>query len=352
VVDFRLSVPGDAESRDNVRRRIVSVTAQPAIVVIVDPADVEGRFLLSELAQVAGTAVRGYARVQAGQWVDMLTQRMVEERTVITARRNAALVVVRGRDAISGPTRTPVWHWPAAVGPATEFFEGDWYPTGNLPASPFAGRLAAVQWDSLPPLTGILPMVPEGVQWTALTSRLARRGAERALLLGRDSSRQRRLTLAGAGLWRWVLRGGAAREAYRALLAAGMTRGVPVTFRWLGGNGDARAAPPDSAALRITGPDSTLRMTISFDSEGLALVSLAPGVYSWSFPAVTGARGMTVVEEFSDEYPPRPVTLMASEAGSAFALVLRRARENWWLFVIAVLAFLGEWGWRQRRGLP
>jgi hypothetical protein len=367
VLDFRLTVPGDAEPRDNLRRRVVTVTAQPAIVVVVDPADIEGRFLLSELSQIAGTGVRGYARVQAGQWVDMLTQGLVDEGVVLAARRNAALVILRGPGSQNAETSTPVWHWPAGSDPTAEFFDGDWYPAGDLPPSPLAGRLAAVEWDSLPPLTGIVPVIPTGVEWTGLTGRLARRGAERALLVGRDSSRRRRLTTAGAGMWRWVLRGGAAREAYRALVAAGtdwllgtdgisravpivansaVARGLPVTFRWTG------PSPPDSLALMITGPDSTRHLTVSFDAAGLAPVSLEPGVYTWSFPEVRAAQGIAVVEEFSDEFHPRTVTLVAGEAASSFALVVRRARENWWLFLVAALALLGEWGWRQRRGLP
>jgi hypothetical protein len=144
VLDFRLSVPGDAEPRDNLRRRIVTVTAQPAIVVIVDPADVEGRFLLSELSRVAGTGVRGYARVQAGQWVDMLTQQRVEERIVLAARRNAALVFVRGAEARSSGNRAPVWHWPAAISTSRVI---------GIPPATFHRPLLPGGW---PQLSGIL----------------------------------------------------------------------------------------------------------------------------------------------------------------------------------------------------
>jgi len=35
-----------------------------------------------------------------------------------------------------------------------------------------------------------------------------------------------------------------------------------------------------------------------------------------------------------------------------FILSERFVRQRWWLFVIAILAFAAEWGWRLRRGLP
>ena len=79
-------------------------------------------------------------------------------------------------------------------------------------------------WDSVPPLTGIVPFVAVGSEWVAMTGRRARRGVDRPLLIGRDSSGGRRLTTAGHGLWRWVLRGG-------ALLASFMST-VPLLNRF------------------------------------------------------------------------------------------------------------------------
>jgi hypothetical protein len=39
--------------------------------------------------------------------------------------------------------------------------------------------------------------------------------------------------------------------------------------------------------------------------------------------------------------------------GNSGCMVLleRFARDNWWLFVIVVVALSGEWAWRHRRGL-
>jgi hypothetical protein len=44
---------------------------------------------------------------------------------------------------------------------------------------------------------------------------------------------------------------------------------------------------------------------------------------------------------------------MSVSAGDVgFDLIMRRAREVWWLFAVAMVALMCEWGWRQRRGLP
>ena len=368
VIAVRVSLATDAEPRDDERQRIVTVSTQPAVVVIVDPADTEGAWLVNEIGAVASTSVQGFARLQQSLWVEMRTLRPVPESTVRAAARAARLLVIRGRDQLQlGATHRATWFWPAATDPTTEFFDGDWYVTPELPASPLAGRLARAAWDSVPPLVGIVPLVARGGEWIGLTGRLARRGVDRPLLIGRDSSGYRRLTTAGLGLWRWVLRGGAARETYRALVAGGtdwllqtgrvrslaslsavdvVQRGVPVAFRWSGDD------MPDSAVVSLVSDDSTRMRTLRFDPGGVALLSLEPGTYRWSVVSAGGARGVSVVEEFSDEYHVRPVTMGGSAGDAGYDLIMRRAREVWWLFAVAMVALMSEWGWRQRRGLP
>jgi hypothetical protein len=346
VLGARLVATGDAEPRDDRRQRIVTVTSQPAIVVIVDPADVEGRFLMHEISEVANTPVRGFARIGDGAWLDMSTLAPTDAAAVRGAAAGARLVAIRGADRVgAADVGAAVWRWPAASDTATEFFEGDWYVTAEVPASPLAGRLAAAAWDSVPPLTGIVPFVAGGTEWVAITGRRARRGVDRPLLIGHDSSGIRHLTTAGLGLWRWVLRGGAARETYRAVVAAGtdwllqtgavetrapltvepvVQRGEPLVFRW------TAQAIPDSTIVFLAGPDTTVTVTLRYDPAGAAMVLLEPGVYRWNASGV----------------------LKAGLGESRMQLMVRRAREAWWLFLIAMAAFLTEWGWRQRRGLP
>ncbi len=366
VIQARLTASGDAEPRNDERLVVLEVSEQPAIVVVVDPADWEGRFLVEELSDVARTTVRGYARTVSGSWLDMRTLTRVSDQQVRTAVRTAALLVLRGPRERAGPDRRgPVWFWPGGETPRA-VVAGDWYLSPELPGSPLAGRLAGLEWDSLAPLTGVVPVTLTAVDWSALAARQGRRGAERPVLVGRDSAGMRVLTTVGEGLWRWRFRGGAAREAYRAILAAGtdwllaertgssnlavtaspvVQRGMPVVFRW------TRDSIPDSLAVTFVG-DTSVTQSLRFDANGTARVDLEPGVYRWVIPDAGNVRGVSVVESYSAEYSPRTVMNVPETGGVAFTLLEEHARERWWLFVIGVLALVGEWAWRQRRGLP
>jgi hypothetical protein len=368
VLRFSLTTEGDREPGDDERWRPVRVSDQAGVVVLVDPADVEGRFLARELASVMSTGVSGYARLGPDRWVDMLTGADVASEFVRTSAQRAALLIIRGVGTRAGPRPAGQarWNWPAGSDRGAEIFEGDWYVTSQITASPLAARLATVEWDSLPPLTGVVPVVPGESEWVALTGRLGRRGGDQPLLIGTDSAGQRSLTTASSGYWRWAMRGGAAREAYRAIVSGGVDwllqtdgrvgaarlvastvvpRGVPVVFRWTGSD-----TVPDSAAVRFQG-DSTWTRILRFDAAGAAREALPPGVYQWLLEG-TQTSGVAVVEPYSDEFHPRPATLDARDADRALALILEPARESWWLFAIAMLALMAEWAWRQRRGLP
>jgi hypothetical protein len=263
--------------------------------------------------------------------------------------------------------RGPVWRWPAGTEVATQAIPGDWYMESQAPASPVAGRLASAEWDSVPPLDHLVPTVIAPGDWVGLRARLGRRGAERPVLVGRDSGGIRSITTSADGLYRWDLRGGAAREAYRAVIAGGVDwllgadavrrntsltasqvvpRGTPVTFRW------TRNPVPDSASVRLGRGDSSLVAVLTFDADGLARVALPPGVWRWAPVGLAEPGGTTVVEEYSDEFRVRPVSLSGTSTGEWLSTIELRPRAWWWLFVIAVIAFCGEWAWRLRKGLP
>lgn len=165
------------------------------------------------------------------------------------------------------------------------------------------------------------------------------------------------------------MRGGAAREAYRALLSAGtewllggyaesgpgtleassvVKFGEPVAFFWSGGDA------PDSVPVTITpvSDDSAMTSWLRFDADGSARVALDTGTYRWGASEADGSEGLLVVEAFSDEYHPRAVAGLASGGSTGWRLIERFARDNWWLFVIVVAALALEWAWRQQRGLP
>lgn len=369
VLTVRLQVPGDSVPGDDARLRVVSVTEQPAIVVINDPADWEGRFLSATIAEVVHAPIRSFARVRPGRWVDSRTQAVTPEAEVRGAVRGAGLVVLRGQRLLEGgASRRPIWRWPEGSDPSSASLTGDWYAGGEIPASPIAGRLGAVSWDSVPPLDGMVPVTPGPTEWTGLNARLGRRGAERPVVIGRDSSGVRSLTTTGGGLWRWAFRGGAAREAYRGLVAGGIdwllgaaairrtaplsggevvARGLPAAFRW---GGDS---VPDSVEVRIGGNDSSFSALLRFDAGGVAGLDLPPGIYRWTAPRLPGAGGTIAVESYSDEFRMRPAyTPTVVAAGAAFSILEVRPRDRWWWFVLAVMAFVGEWAWRLRRGLP
>ena len=367
VLRFALSVTGDTEPGDNTRLRLVTVTEQPSVVVLVSPSDWEGRFLAGTIGEVAHTTVRGFAQVRADRWVDMRTLGVVSAADIRSAVRGSSLVIARGDVApeLAG-WRGPLWRWPAGTDLATQTIPGEWYIDRETPSSPVGGRLASVEWDSVPPLEGLMPTVLAPGDWVGMQGKLGRRGADRPILVGRDTSGVRMLTTTAHGLYRWGLRGGAAREAYRAVIAGGtdwllgadairrsaalvatevVTRGIPVTFRW------SRTPVPDSVVVQLSNGDTSAVTVLRFDAEGNARVPLAPGTWRWS--ATGGSEsGIAVVEAYSDEYRVRPVTFSATGEGEAFSTVERRPREWWWIFLIAIVAFCGEWAWRLRRGLP
>ncbi len=370
IVDVTLSVDGDPESRDNVRRRVIVVTDQPTVVLIVDPADWEGRYLLGILSDVAGVPVRGFARIGADEWVDMRTLRPISPSAVRASVRRAGLLVVRGSGDVLASTdrQGPLWRWPAAASAGATLVPGDWYLVREAPASPLAAGIAGLEWDSLPPLTAIQVAESDDESWVGVTAQLARRGRVRPVVLGRGSGADRELVTVGTGLWRWAFRGGAGLEAARTLLAAGVdwllqsehvnvgsirfasgpavARGTPLVVEWVG------ATLPDSAVIRFADSRSPRELSSTFGADGRAAVSAEPGIYRWVVEG-TDESGVAVVEEYSDEFPARPVAASASGIGDGRVLAREVfLRQRWWLFLAIVLVSLTEWGWRQRRGLP
>jgi hypothetical protein len=363
VLDIRLTAAGDREPRDDLRQRIITVTALPAVVLLARPPDWESRFLARELPRVVRSAVRGYAEVAAGRWVDVETGEPVSEERVRQAARQAALVVTRGPEGFTRGASV-AWRWPSDAREESGA-AGEWYVT-RPGATPLASRLAAVEWDSLPPLLAVSPTTDSDRAWVVLGARQGRRGPARPVVVARDSAQARTLVTTGEGMWRWALRGGAALEAYRALLAAGtdwllgpaavrgrgrlsasevVARGLPVVFQWLGDS------VPPTVALNVTGPDSTRRMVLALDPRGAAEAFFEPGAYQWRAVSPAGATGVVVVEPYSDELHPGPVAAFAPGLVPA-----RRAavsvRASWWVFALAIGALVIEWGWRMRRGLP
>jgi len=197
-----------------------------------------------------------------------------------------------------------------------------------------------------------------------MTAQLGRRGAVRPVLIGRDSAGVRRVTTGIEGLWRWAFRGGSSEQGYRALIAGtaswllGATdsttgkaqldrevvaNGIPASFRWSG------SGNPVPLPIEWVGDSSTRRDTLVFDGEGRSETLLPPG--SWRYRLEGGGAGTLAVEEYSDEFLPRPVTLADRKSAVSGSRIRKPVRGWIWLFGAAVLAFAGEWTARRRLGL-
>jgi hypothetical protein len=372
AVTLRASLSGDEIRYDDERWRVVTVTEQPAVVVLIDPPDWEGKFLAAELGRIASTSFKAYAHVAPGEWLDMELLTRASGSQVRDAARQAGLLVVRADMATARTLATnsgPNWYWPGGVDSEVSLLFGDWYLSDTISPSPLAAALGRVEWDSLPPLVGLVPLGVAAGGWVAISARLGRRGAERPVVLGYDSVGTRELTTAGTGLWRWAFRGGASREAYRTLLAAGIswllggetvgrrqplvvssvvTRGEPVTFSWTQGRA------PDSLVVSFAPAtqDTVISAVLDFDGEGTAVRYLPPGVYQWRVPEYQQYEGLVVVESYSEEYHPRVVGVRSTEPEGSLVLMEKSARDHWLLYVLVVVALAGEWAWRHRRGLP
>lgn len=366
---IRVRAPGDMEPRNDVRIGIVTVSDRPAVTVVVDPADFEGRFLAATVGDVAGASVRGYVRIGGDRWLDAASLARVAAETVVADLERARVVVLRGprrfRERVN--VARALWWWPSGSDTSEGRIPGEWYVTSRLDPSPVAGPLGGIRWGEVAPLTGLIAVDLSQDTWVALKARQGRRGPERPVLLGRDSGGVRELVTAAAGLWRWAFRGGAEREAYRTLVAAGIDwllaaggdspgatlvprtrvvgRGEALEFRWAGGT------PPESLEMRFTGSDSTLTRILRFGGDARARVDLPVGIYAWDLPGRSGFRGTVAVEPYSEEFRPRRPVSAVGGGRPARILEQRRARKRWWLFMLAMLALLGEWTWRQRRGL-
>lgn len=362
ALDVRLETAGDAEPRDDARRIAIDVSPQPSVVVLAAPPDWESRFFAKTIADVARVPVKVFVETEPGRWRDAATLAPVPGDAVARAAAGARLLALFG-----DPRRLATYRRRAGliVWPLTGDRAGDWY-VDPPPASPLAGALAGIAWDSLPPALALADLRADSGDMVLLTARAARRGSSRPLAVLHDSAGFRRVSVAAAGLWRWGFRGGAPGEAYRALVAAvtdwllgtsapGAGRvepltteaahGTPLRWRWTG-----RDVPrPLPIVLESSG--GVRADTLRFDAQGQAVLRLPPKAYRWRLPDGT-ERGLVIVEEYSDEWRPAAVTVAPQVGESGVGRVAVAARDRWWLFALAIAAFAGEWAWRRRQGLP
>ena len=364
LLSLRLQGVTDAEGRDNERKFIVAVTPTPGVVLLASPGDWDSRALYRALLDVAQLPVRGYLQVEPGRWRSYHDLAPVAGDEVRRAARGADLLIVKGDQAEAASTRARgVWLWPAE-GSGITAIAGDWYVTPGG-ASPIVGAFTGLPVDSFPPTMQVLPIQPDSGGWVAMTAQNGRRGPERPVVMGHATARRREVTVATDGLWRWAFRGGSSEQGYRSWVAAtaswllggadsitGRARPVrnvvtnqrPIVFEWL--------APSQVTPLEIvwSAGGTTTRDTLQFDGAGRASAWLPPGAYQYRLEG--GGSGLVAVEEYSDEWLPRPVSLNPREEVTALASAAPSRARGWvWLFALCVLGLAGEWLARRRLGL-
>src|SRR5439155_1126954 len=184
----------------------------------------------------------GEGREHAGLTVSLAGRRLASSKVTLTGGRVVAAADPAQRPTPGSPRGAPSLLWWPTVGGVP----GDWY-VEPPPPSPVAAALAGILWDSVPPAAAATDVAPgrDTSRVVALNARLARRGVPRPILqlAVRDGVRQ--ATLSATGLYRWVFRGGASAQAYRAL--------VDALADWLldgeGGRGKGERAVPESQVV-------------------------------------------------------------------------------------------------------
>jgi hypothetical protein len=356
---------GDQEPRTDVRLHPVTVLSTPGVVLVAAPGDWESRFLFRTVAEVASLPVRGFLALDDNRWVRMGDLTPASGGEVDQALERADVLIHLGdrTERFRRARARGRWEWVASAA-ETPPAEGDWYLAASA-ASPLAGAFIGMPVDSFPPAAGLSPLVPGARDWVALTAQQSRRGAERPAVIGRDSAGRREVLVGVSGLWRWAFRGGSSDQAYRAWVAS--------TISWLLGGSDSvtgRARPlravvqrgrpivferlrADSAPLTIElreeRREGTRTDTLVFDGAGRASLMLEPGRYQYRLEG--GGRGLLGVEQYTDEWLPRRVTLTEREPTLATQSGRDPLRDRWWLFGVAIVALSGEWWWRRRAGL-
>ena len=375
VVRAVLQVAGDVEPRNDTLATALEIADKTPAVFVSTAPDLDVREALVVLRGALQVPTRAYLRLAPNVWREEGSLAPISEADVRARAASAGMLVLHGDTAWPGTSRAALRGaralWvpasPTVLARAGEISRAaEWYASG-APASPLAGSLAGLPWDTLPPLT---LAGPARGQFTVLEAKLGKSGAAVAAIAGRDDAGARTLIVSGSGYAGWALRGGRSAEAFTALWGA--------IFDWLAaGRGDARAARPALPAVRAGEPvrwrrggaDSIVTVVLkartasrvsdarTVDSMRLRFVgasfetvgpALAAGVYDVQ---TTGGPSLLVVNA-SREWVPRAPTLRdGGVTRSALASDAPRLVDSWWPFLLALLLLCGEWIGRRMTGL-
>lgn len=279
----------DARARNDTARVPLSVVGTARVALVSTSPDQDARFALTVLRGTQRAAVRAYWRVAPGQWREGPDLRAVREDVVRRALRDASLAVLHGDTAYFGAPRAAT-RAALVLMPTPPGGPEEHYAVaaGDSPLRPLLGDFP---WENLPPLAVGSPAPASTLP--ALLARRARRTDERAVVALREGP-PRVVIVPAAGFWRWRTRGGRPAAAFDALWGS--------IFDWV-------TATPRTPGTAVDGPRIAAE-----------LVPSAPTVRS-------GPVGEGPVRDLAP-----------------------RAREAWWLALLALLALCVEWVLRRRIG--
>ncbi len=343
----RVELEGDVFGADDERVRVVRIgEIEGGIVLVSVRPDWEPRTLLPLLERASGLEGAGYLRVGPDRFLPLRTGAEPFEPMglagLVERARGAAVLVLHGTgEALPAPlvevaeAHPRVLHLPADAAGARIAgietrppIEGEWRLDAELPTSPLSPYLGGIGLPALPPLTGL--MVPAGPVAGIVAFRLRRSPAEEAhpgLILTTEPAGRRAVALA-RDFWRWGVRDGEPRDAYRNLWSgvAGwllaseamadrrtirpeahvLPRAEPLPWTAAGWEGAALTVelrPPSDTEAE--GP-VIRRDSVTVGSDGrFQLAPLPPGRYRYR--VLVGDESVGAPDQAPDQAPDRPI---------------------------------------------
>ncbi len=227
---------GDVFPPDDLRGRwvVIGGSEQRILLVSLRP-DWEPRVLLPVLEAVTGLESEGYLQLGDGRFLPLVSEgepaTPVEDEAFRDRASGAEVIVIQG-----GMGAAPAWlatviethprvlHLPgtqegaALAGlEADPILPGEWAPSAEVPPSPLSPFLAGISLGGLPPFSALLPLAGPLIGTSGLNAQAARGGEPVPALVLLDGDHGRRAVALADGFWRWGMRDGEARRAYRAL---------------------------------------------------------------------------------------------------------------------------------------
>lgn len=399
-----VELEGDLFGPDDLRSHwLTSGVDSRGIVLVSLVPDWEPRVLLPILEAVTGLEGEGYLRLGDGRFLPLVAGSEpavpVDPDTFSDRLHDAEILAVQG-----GLEEPPAWlvdvlarhpraiHLPgtgpgsALAGLATgEALPGEWAPRTDLPPSPLSPFLTGIGLGGLPPLSTVLPVSEPVPLIVALDAEGPGGGDAPVLVLAENEGSRRAIALA-EGFWRWGVRDGEARRAYRGLWGG-------VTSWLLAAAGDGAAVEAVRPETRLQARGDRLRWEVSGRPDGLELTlvpaegtagaelpryrgplradgalattpPVEPGVYRYDVRAPVGASpdsvlasGVVEVESWVPSLRRLPLEIGEADGSAAPPEPVgampggRPLRTHPFPYLLLLLLLCAEWIGRRRVGL-